>query len=183
MLTFLEVTDKTGALGNSYVFTLDDLRVAARALEFFPSFEILEMDFVIERDLVKWPLAFQEPFLVAAFPQATIILNLCPWFGFDIEFRPIAADHDQPLNLFSQFGTDASAWGIMTHAALHILVGGCFPTLEERFHIVARGTKIRMGCEFYRTQCDNDEKSQETEKNNESFFLFFHFWHFKILNI
>jgi hypothetical protein len=159
VLTFLEVTYKTGALGNGDVFTLDDLRMAARALEFFPSFEILEVDFVIERDLVKWPLAFQEPFVMAAFPQATVIPNLCPWFGFDIEFCPVAADHDQPLNLFSQFGTDASAWGIMTHAALHILVGGCFPALEERFHIVARCTKIRMGREFYRTQSDNDEKS------------------------
>jgi hypothetical protein len=183
MLAFLEVTDKTGALGNGYVFALDDLRVAACALEFFPSFEVLEMNFVVERDLVKLHLTLKESFVMAAFPKATIISDFCPWFGFDIEFCPVSADHDQPFHFFSQFGTDAPAWGIMTHAALHILVGGCFPAFEKGFHIMTGSTKIRMGREFYRTQRDNDEKSQETEKNNESFFLFFHFWHFKILNI
>ncbi len=91
MLAFFEMTDETGALGDSDVFSLHDLRVTASALELFPSFEIFEMYFVVESDLVEQHLTFQEPFFVATFPQATVVPDLCPGFGFDIEFCPVAA--------------------------------------------------------------------------------------------
>jgi hypothetical protein len=68
MLAFFEMTNETGALGNRDVFTLDDLGVAACTLELFASFEVLEMDFMVERDLVERHLAFQESFVVTAFP-------------------------------------------------------------------------------------------------------------------
>jgi len=91
MLTFFEMTDETGALGDSDVITLNDLRVTACALKLFPSFEILKMDFMVKRDLVELHLTFQEPFVMAPFFEATVVPNLCPWFGFDIEFCPVAA--------------------------------------------------------------------------------------------
>jgi hypothetical protein len=122
MLAFFEVTDETRALRDCDVFPLHNLGMTACALELFPSSEILEMDLVIESDLVEQHLSFQEPFFVATFPQATVIPDLCPGFGFDIQFCPVAADHDQPFDLFSQFGSDTASRGIMTHAAFDILM-------------------------------------------------------------
>jgi hypothetical protein len=177
MFAFFEMTDETAALRDRDVFTLHDLRVTARALKPFSPLEILEMDLVVECDLVEWHLTFKEPFFMTSFTETTVIPDLCPWLGFDVELCPIPSDHDQPFDFFPQFGPDAPSWGVMTHAALDILVRGCFPTFEERFHIMTRGTKIRVGSEFYRTQCNNHEKSEETEENNKSFFLFFRFWH------
>jgi len=59
MLTFFEVTDETGTLGDSDVFSLNDLGMTACALELFPSFEIFEVDFVVECDFVELDLSFQ----------------------------------------------------------------------------------------------------------------------------
>jgi len=116
--------------------------VTACALKFFPSFEILEMDFVVERDFIELHLTFQKSFIVASFSEATVIPNLCPGFGFYIKFCPVAAYHDQPFDFFSQLGLDASPWGIMTHAALDIFMRRRFPTIKIRFHKMARGAKV-----------------------------------------
>jgi hypothetical protein len=183
VLAFFEMTDETAALRDRDVFTLHYLRVTTRALELFSPLEILEVDLVIEGDLVEWHLTFQEPFFVTSFPETTVIPDLCPRLGFDVKLCPVASDHNQSFDFFPQFGPDAPSWGVMTHAALDVLVGGCFPTLEERFHIMTGGAKIRLGGEFYRTQSDNNEKPEETKENNKSFFLLFHFWHCLILNI
>jgi hypothetical protein len=91
MLTFFEMTDETGTLGDCDVFSLNDLRVTACALKLFSSFEILKMDLMVKRDLVEQHLTFQDPFFVTAFSEATVVPNLCPRFGFDIEFCPVAA--------------------------------------------------------------------------------------------
>jgi hypothetical protein len=101
MLTFFEMTDETGTLGNSDVFTLNDLGMAACALKLFPSFEILKMDFVVKRDFVEQHLALQKPFFMATFSEATVVPDLCPWFRFDVEFCPVTADHNQPFDFFS----------------------------------------------------------------------------------
>jgi hypothetical protein len=122
MLAFFEMTDKTGALRYRDMFPLHDLRVAACALELFPSFEVLKMDFVIECDLIELHSTFQEPFFMAAFPETAIVPDLCPWLGFDIEFCPVTADHDQPFDLFSQLGLDATSWWVMTHAAFEVFM-------------------------------------------------------------
>ena len=91
MFAFFEMTDETGALGDRDVFPLDDLGMAACALKLFPSFEVLKMDLMVKCDLVEQHLTLQEPFFVATFPQATVVPDLCPGFGFDIEFCPVAA--------------------------------------------------------------------------------------------
>ena len=67
MLALFEMTDETGTLGNRDVFSLNDLGMTACALKLFPSFEVLKMDFVVERDIIELHLAFQEPFFMAAF--------------------------------------------------------------------------------------------------------------------
>jgi hypothetical protein len=91
MLAFFEMTDETGALSDRDVFSLNDLRVTACALELFSSFEILKMDLMVKRDLIEQHPAFQEPFVVTAFSEATVVPYFCPRFGFDVEFCPVAA--------------------------------------------------------------------------------------------
>jgi hypothetical protein len=59
MFTFFEVTDETGTLCDCNVFSLHDLGVTACALELFPSFEIFEVNFVVECDFVELDLSFQ----------------------------------------------------------------------------------------------------------------------------
>jgi hypothetical protein len=97
--------------------------MAACALELFSSFEVFEMDRVIESNLVEHHLSFQEPFVMAAFLQAAVVPNLGPGLGFDVEFCPVAADHDKPFHLFAQLGFDAATRRIMAHVALDILMG------------------------------------------------------------
>jgi hypothetical protein len=122
MLAFFKMTNKTRTLRDCDMFSLHDLRMTARALELFSSFEILKMDLVVERDLVELHFSFQEPFFMTPFPQATVVPDFCPGFGFDIEFRPVAADHNQSFDLFSQLGLDSASRGIMTNAALEIFM-------------------------------------------------------------
>jgi hypothetical protein len=160
VFALFEVADETGTLRDCDVLTLHNLRVTARALELFPSLEILEMDLVVEGDLFELHLTLKESFVMASFSETTVVPDLCPRFGFDVEFRPVAPHHDQPFDFFPQFGPDAPSWRIMTHAALYILMRGRFPALEERFHVMTRCTKIRVGREFYRTQRDNNEKGK-----------------------
>jgi hypothetical protein len=151
MLAFFEMTYEARAFRDGDVFTLDDLGMAACALELFPSFEVLKMDFVVERDIIELHFSFQESFVMASFFETTIVPNFRPGFGFDVKFRPIAADHDQAFDLFTQLGTDPSSGRIMTHVALDIFMGGGLPAFKIGCHEVTGGTKIRMGCEFYRT--------------------------------
>jgi hypothetical protein len=151
LIAFFEMTDKTGTLRDRYMFALNDLRMTARALELFSSFEVFEMDRVVECDIVEHHLAFQESFFMTAFPEAAVVADLGPWFGFDVEFRPVAADHDQPFDLFSQFGAYPPARRVMTNTALDFLMRGCFPAFEKGFHVMAGSAEILMGCEFYRT--------------------------------
>ena len=162
MIAFFEMADKTGAFRDRDVFSLHDLGMTARALELFSSFEVFEMDLVVERDFVEHHLAFEESFFVAAFPEAAFIADFSPGFGFDIEFRPITADHDQPLDLFSQFGSYPSAGRIMTNAAFDVFMGGRFPAFEKWFHVMARSAEIGVGREFYGPKSDDNEKSDKT---------------------
>jgi hypothetical protein len=108
VLTFLEMTDKTGAFGDRDVLSLDDLGVTARALKAFPPLQIFEMDCVVEDYFFEFYLAFQKPFVVTAFCQAALIAYLCPWFGFDIKLSPVATQHDKTLDLFFQHGPDSA---------------------------------------------------------------------------
>jgi hypothetical protein len=183
MLAFLEVTDKAGTLRDRDVFSLHDLGVAAGALEFFSSFEVFEVDFVIEGNLVELHLSFQKPFVVAAFSQAAFVLYFSPWLGFDVKFCPVAPDHDQTLDFFPQLGLDSSAGGIVAHAAFEFTVGRSFPAFEIGLHEVAGSAKVRMGSEFDRPQSDHQKKCEKTEEYNQSFFLFFRFFHELILEI
>jgi hypothetical protein len=185
MLAFLEVTDKAGTLRDRDVLSLNDLGVAAGALKFFSSFEVFEVDFMIESDLVELHLSFQKPFVVTAFSQAAFVLYFGPWLGFDIQFCPVTPDHDQPLNFFPQLGLDSSARGIVAHAAFEFTVRRSFPAFEIGFHEVAGSTKVRMGSEFDRPQSDHHKKCEKTEQYNQFFFLFFRFFHelFQVLKI
>jgi hypothetical protein len=156
MLAFLEMTDEAGALCDRDVFSLDDLGVTARALKTFPPFEIFEMDFVIEGYVLERNLTFKESLIMTPFCQTVFIADFCPRFGFDIKFCPVATHHDKSLDLFSQNRSHSSRWGIMACTAFELTVGGCFPTCEERLHVMARGAKARMRCEFHRTNKEND---------------------------
>jgi hypothetical protein len=78
---------------------------------------------MIEGDLVELHLSLEQPFVMAAFSQATLVFYFGPRLGFDIEFCPVAAHHDQPFDLFPQLGPDATARRIMAHAAFDILMG------------------------------------------------------------
>jgi len=122
MFAFFKMTDETGTLSDGDVLSLNDLGMTACALELFTSFEVFEVDFVVERHFVELDDSFQEPFFVAAFPQATVISYFCPGFGFDIQFCPVAADHDQPFDFDSQLGSDTASRWIMTNAAFDIFM-------------------------------------------------------------
>jgi hypothetical protein len=151
VLAFFEMTNKTGTLRDRDVFSLNDLGVAACALKFFSSFEVFEVDFVIEGDLVELYLSFQEPFVVTALSQAAFILYFGPGLGFDIKFCPITPDHYETFDLFSQLGLDSSTRRIVTYTAFEFTVRRSFPAFEIGFHEVAGSAKIRMGSEFYGT--------------------------------
>jgi hypothetical protein len=59
MLAFFEMADKTGAVGDSYVLSLNDLGMAACAAELFASLQVGEMNFVVKNDFVEIYLPFQ----------------------------------------------------------------------------------------------------------------------------
>jgi hypothetical protein len=142
VVAFFEMTDKTRALCDSDVFPLHDLRVTACALEFFPSFQVLKVNFVVECDFSEGHLSFKESFIVTTFPETTFIADFCPGLGFDVELCPVTTDHNQAFDLFSQLGLDPASRGIMTNTALEIFMRGGFPTFKIGFHEMARGTKI-----------------------------------------
>jgi hypothetical protein len=52
MFTFFKMTYKTGTLCDSYVLSLNDLGMTAGALESLPSFQVLEMNLVVEADFL-----------------------------------------------------------------------------------------------------------------------------------
>jgi hypothetical protein len=58
---------------------------------------------MVKGDFVELNLTFEDSFVMAALPEAAFVSNLGPGFGFYIELCPIAANHHQPLDLFSQF--------------------------------------------------------------------------------
>jgi len=174
MLAFFKVADKTGTFSDIDVFSLHDLRMTTCALELFPSFEIFEVDRVVECNLVEHHLSFQKPFVMAAFLQATFVPNLGPGLRFDVQFCPVTAHHDQPFDLFAQLGPDAASRRIMAYVALDIFMGRGFPAFKIGCHEVAGGAKFRSGCEFYRTYCDDNKKCDKAQKDDESFFLFLH---------
>jgi hypothetical protein len=78
VVTFLEMTDEAAAFGHRDVFSLNDLGVAARALEFFSPPEVFEVNFMVEDNGFEHNLAFQQPFVVAACLQTAVVTYLSP---------------------------------------------------------------------------------------------------------
>ena len=103
------------------------------------------MDFMVKYNFVELNPPFQESLVMAASHKTVFITNFCPWFGFDIEFSPVAAHHDQTFDFFPQFGPDPSAGWVVTDTAFKLAVGRGFPALEEGLHIVTGSTESGMG--------------------------------------
>ena len=101
-LTLLKMADEASAFSDCDMFPLNDLRMAARALKLFPSFQVFKMYSVVKGDRLKHNFSFEKPFVVAAFLQAAVVVDFCPGFGFDIEFCPITSEHDETFDFFSQ---------------------------------------------------------------------------------
>ena len=80
VLTFLKMTDETGAVCDCNVFSLNDLGVTACAAELFASFQVSEMNFVVKNDFVETNLSFQKSLVVATLAKAGFIRNFGPGF-------------------------------------------------------------------------------------------------------
>ncbi len=96
---------------------------------------------MVKGDRLKHHFPFEQAFVVAAFLQAAVVADLGPWLGLHIEFCPIAPEHHQAFDLFSQLRDDAALGGVMTFAAFELPMGAFFPTLEIGTHVVAGGAK------------------------------------------
>jgi hypothetical protein len=80
MITFLKVTDKTGAFGNSNMLPLNNLGMTARAPELLPSFEISEVNFMVKGNPLKLHLPFQKPFFMTSAAKTALVRNFSPGF-------------------------------------------------------------------------------------------------------
>ena len=80
------MADKTGAVRDCNVLSLDDLGMAACAAELLPSLQVSEMNFVVKYDLVEADLPFQKPFVMTPFAETAFVRNLGPGLGFQVEF-------------------------------------------------------------------------------------------------
>jgi hypothetical protein len=78
MLALLEMADKAGAVSYCYVFTLDDLGMAACAPELFASFQVRKVNFMVKNNFFEFSCPFQKPFIMAAFAKTGFIRNLSP---------------------------------------------------------------------------------------------------------
>jgi hypothetical protein len=67
VFTLFKVTDETGTFSDRYVFSLDDLRVAARTLKEFSPLKIFKMDFMVEGHFLKLDRTFEQSFIMTAF--------------------------------------------------------------------------------------------------------------------
>ncbi len=100
------------------------------------------MDGVVESDRLEHNFSFEQPFVMAAFLKAAVVTDLGPGLGLHIEFCPIASEHHQAFDLFSQLRDDAAIRGVMAFAAFELPMRAFFPTLKIGAHIVAGGTKF-----------------------------------------
>ena len=78
MLALLEMADKTGAVSDGYVFTLDNLGMTACAPEPFASFQVRKVNFMVKNNVIEFSLALKEPFIVASFAETGFIGDLSP---------------------------------------------------------------------------------------------------------
>jgi hypothetical protein len=146
LIALLEMADEAGALGDGDVRALDDLRMAACAAQPFPPPQVGEMDLMIKDDVLEFDPALEEPFLMAARPQAALIGDLGPGLGLHVEFRPVAEDLVQAFQFHPQKGPEPRR--IMAGAALNVGVGRFLPALVEGFHVVADRTEVGSRREF-----------------------------------
>jgi len=158
MFAFFEMTDKAAAFGHRDVFSLDNLRVAARALEIFSSFEVFEVNGVVEGDSFEHNLSFEKPFVVATGLETAVVADFSPGFGLEVQLGPIAAQHDQSFNFDAKFRCDPTAWRIVALAAFELPMRTFLPALEIGFHVVAGRAESTMRCEL-------DSDDQEDDKN------------------
>jgi hypothetical protein len=80
VLALFKMADKTSAFSDGDVLSLDDLRMTAGTAEFFASFKVGEMDFVIEMNCFKVYRPLKQSFVVATFPQTAFIRDFSPGF-------------------------------------------------------------------------------------------------------
>ena len=78
MLTFFEMADKAGTVGDCDMFSLNNLRMAACASELLASFEVSKVDFMVEDDFVKFDLALENSLIVTSLSEAGFIGNFSP---------------------------------------------------------------------------------------------------------
>lgn len=79
MLALLKVTDEAGALGHGYVFSLDNLRMAACAAEAFATLQVREVNFMVEDNFFEFLPALKKPFIMTSLTKAGFVRNLGPW--------------------------------------------------------------------------------------------------------
>jgi hypothetical protein len=135
MFALLKMADETRGFGDGDVLSLDDLRVAACAAELLSSFQILEMDLVVENDRLELHPALEKPGVVAPLTKAALIRDLRPGSGLKIKLGPIPAQLHQSFHLCPEEGSQSGR--IMANAALDVAVGGGFPALIKGLHVVA----------------------------------------------
>jgi len=68
MLALLKVANKTGTFSNRNMFPLNNLGVATRATELFPSAQVFEMNFMVENNGLEFNPAFKQPSVMTARP-------------------------------------------------------------------------------------------------------------------
>ena len=121
--------------------------------------EVGEVGLVVEDDRLELDLALEEPLVVAALLEAALVLDLGPGLGFQVELRPVAADHDQAFHL----GLDgvADAGRVMAGLALDRAVGRGLPALVERLHIMADRAELRRGGQLDRGDEDREARGQD----------------------
>ncbi len=86
MFAFLEMADKTGAVRDCNVLSLNDLGMAASAPKLLAPLQVSEMYFVVKNDLVEVDLSFKESFVMTTFAETAFVRNLGPGLGFQVEF-------------------------------------------------------------------------------------------------
>jgi len=97
--TLFEVTDKTGALGDRDVFSLDDLGVAACAAKSLTPLQVGQMNFMVKNDFLKLDLALEQPFLVTSLAEAALVGDFGPGLGLDVKFGPVTPQLHQAFDL------------------------------------------------------------------------------------
>lgn len=78
MFAFFKMTDKAATLGDSDVFSLNNLGVAAGTTKTFSSLEVSQVNGVIEDNLPKFNFTLEKSFFVATLTKASRIRDFCP---------------------------------------------------------------------------------------------------------